>query len=85
MTPTLKPVDFDWDKSNRTLTADISELRLDGFPSQLFIKSDKFDFLIMFEAFETKKDTDHDVKYVSYKPIQSLTAFSDIRIIIFND
>ncbi len=80
----LRASQFDWDKDCRTLTGEISELRLPGFPDQILISSEKTPTKFMFEAVRSER-RDGDLLFVEYKPVQTQSALADIRIFIYND
>ncbi len=82
---TLKASQFDWDKEKRTMSAEISELRLDGFPNQLMISSTKTESKFMFESIQIKRDREGDIQFIEYAPLQTQSALADIRIFIYND
>lgn len=81
MTATLNFSLFDVDLTDEgmTLSAEISELPVNGFPEAISLTVENGD-TVLYEATQTVFDTDQDVVMVTYK-----TPTSNTRLIIFND
>ncbi len=71
---------FIWHKTSKTLTAEVSELKMDQLPQFITIHNDKTNEERRFCYMRTDKDQEGDIQAWYYYNSQS-----DIKLVIYND
>ena len=66
----------------RVLSADISDLQIQGFPDQFQLITSA-GLKVMLENVQVERDNDNDIMVVTYRPMSP--AFRNFRLTIYND
>jgi hypothetical protein len=81
----LRTTDFMWHGEEQTLSAEVSDLQWPVMPRSFEMYSHHTGNKLTFEWYDTSHDSEGDVKYWHYRPVDDGTPHNVKKVLVFND